>query len=99
MPSPIKAIQDFYNSDQWKRVRKIVQIKYRGICQECGNAGWEVHHKTPITLSNLNDPNITISLDNLELLCTKCHNAKRGSGAVVRSDLTFNDNGDLVPRV
>jgi len=37
----------------------------------------EVHHKVPLTEENLRDPNITLSWDNLELLCKDCHDQER----------------------
>ena len=32
-----------------------------------------VHHKKPITPENITDPNVTLSFDNLELVCRDCH--------------------------
>ena len=33
-----------------------------------------VHHKVHLNSKNIFNPNITISFDNLELLCQDCHN-------------------------
>ena len=35
--------------------------------------GTEVHHKTRLTPENISDPAISLSWDNLELLCRFCH--------------------------
>lgn len=60
--------------------------------------GDEVHHKVYLTPDNINDPETTLSWDNLELLCAACHskehNEKHG---VLREDVMFDENGDLVP--
>ena len=34
-----------------------------------------VHHIKPITRENINDPSITLNLDNLQALCWDCHAA------------------------
>jgi 5-methylcytosine-specific restriction enzyme A len=95
MPTPKRIVQ-FYQSKQWKRVRNYKRALERGICESCGKAGWEVHHVIPLTLENLDDPNISISLENLQLLCTSCHNAKRAKEKELREDVEFNEIGDLV---
>lgn len=93
-----EIIKKFYRSKQWKRVRlQVIQI-HRGRCQECGKAGTEVHHKTPLTEANVCDPHIALGLDNLELLCTSCHDAKRSDNSQVRFDLKFDENGDLIQK-
>jgi 5-methylcytosine-specific restriction endonuclease McrA len=97
MPTP-ERIKRFYKSKAWIQVRQAVRIQQRGICQSCGKAGWEVHHKIPLTLENVDDPNIALNPDNLELLCTACHDAKRGNDVYVRNDLTFDANGQLIKR-
>ena len=50
----------------------------RGLCEECLQKGLIVpaeivHHKVHITPDNINDPSITLSWDNLEAVCRKCH--------------------------
>lgn len=54
------------------------------LCQDCLKAGKvktaeEVHHITELTPDNINDPAITLSLNNLISLCKKCHGARHGS--------------------
>ena len=95
--TPIE-LQKFYQSAVWKRTRKAFIQSKRGICEECEKSGWEVHHKIPLTLLNYKDSNISLSFDNLELLCTSCHNARRTENVYIRSDLMFDDNGYIVPK-
>lgn len=54
------------------------------ICQDCRKAGKvkaaeEVHHIIELTPDNINDPAITLALDNLISLCRKCHGARHGT--------------------
>lgn len=95
MPTPIKIFK-FYQSTKWKRVRKLKRQLAKGLCEACGNAGWEVHHKIPLTLSNIDNAIISTGLDNLELLCTSCHNAKRSTEKEIRNDISFDSSGNIV---
>lgn len=36
-------------------------------------SGEIVHHKVHLTPDNIGDPTITLSFDNLELVCRNCH--------------------------
>lgn len=93
----IDIFKRFYDSAAWRRVSAYVRVARHGICADCGKAGWEVHHIVPLTPKNINDPGVALNPDNLELLCTSCHNAKRGGGnKYIRSDLRFTSNGDVV---
>jgi len=89
-------VRRFYQSQLWKDVRKQVRIKRRGICEECGKAGWEVHHIIPLTESNVDDPNIATNEKNLQLLCTTCHDAKRCPNGPTREDVAFDEDGNLI---
>lgn len=82
---PIK--QKFYNSAAWKRCAASYARSKGWICEKCGNRNinpsrqiyrqLQVHHKIPISLGNIDDPNIALNHDNLELLCITCHNKER----------------------
>lgn len=70
----------FYESVHWKKTRESFRQYKRGLCEEClkqgiVRAGTEVHHIIPLTISNVHNPNISLSWKNLELLCTDCHHA------------------------
>lgn len=92
------SIMKFYHSKRWKRVRRIVINTNRGRCQECGKAGWEVHHIIPLTEQNLTNPDIAINPDNLMLLCTRCHDSMRTKDKYIRADLEFTVDGDVVKK-
>lgn len=68
----------FYNTGAWYKTRN-AYFKYRaGLCEECLSNGLYrqgeiVHHKIPLTPENIDNPMITLSWDNLELLCRECH--------------------------
>lgn len=69
----------FYKSKEWQSIRQIVIDRDNGICQKCleekGEVvpGDEVHHKIWLRPTNINNPDITLNLDNLVLLCRDCH--------------------------
>jgi hypothetical protein len=58
-----------------------------------------VHHKIYLNESNIDDPNITLSHDNLELVCHDCHNREHFGGKVaIASGLMFDHDGQLKNR-
>lgn len=73
------------------------------ICERCQNKNtvgtgkdpiWIVHHKVPITPQNIHDPQVTLSWDNLELLCITCHNMEHSAGEEQRA--VFDSEGNVV---
>lgn len=95
----------FYTSAAWRQTRR-AYIDYRrsidgGVCEICRERlGQIVHHRTMITPDNINDPRITLSFDNLQLVCWQCHNAlpghSWGHAAAPRSRVLFDENGDPI---
>jgi len=86
----------FYKSKAWGKVRE-AYIAYRHrLCERCGAGGKIVHHKIYLTPDNINDPEITLSFDNLELLCQECHNLEHHERAPVAEGLRFTADGDLI---
>lgn len=71
----------FYASSSWIKLRAAL-IQERGpICARCGRIVADSsqligHHKTPITPENINEPRITLNPENIELICSVCHNAE-----------------------
>lgn len=68
----------FYSSTHWKKCRDGFIAYKRGLCEEClkkgiVKAGTQVHHKKPLTVDNITDPNIALNWKNLELVCEECH--------------------------
>jgi len=89
--------KSFYKSKAWQDCREAYFISKHGLCERCGRPGLIVHHRIYLTPQNINDPNITLSFENLELLCSSCHNNEHNRKYdVVRDDVMFNSNGDLV---
>ena len=92
----------FYNSKEWKKCREAYKESKNGLCERCLDngkyvVGDEVHHKEYLTPENINDPYITLSFENLELLCLSCHSKEHMSKyGVVRDDVMFDSNGDLI---
>ena len=87
----------FYNSKQWIKCREAFKESKFSICERCGMPGEEVHHKIYLTPENINDPYVTLSWDNLELLCMSCHSKEHMSKYdVVREDVMFDSKGDLI---
>lgn len=73
----------FYNTPAWKACRKAFRQAKGGLCERClakGKIvpGAQVHHKIRLTAENLDDPKITLSWSNLELLCAECHELEHG---------------------
>lgn len=70
--------EQFYKSLTWQRCREQKFKQARGLCERClakgiYKPGEIVHHKTHITPENISDPDVTLNLDNLQLLCRDCH--------------------------
>ena len=91
----------FYKSDAWERTALYVRRKRRYTCERCGEPGRIVHHREHLTPENIGDPEIALSIDNLELLCQECHNkehSKEHSKAVkaTANGLIFTADGELI---
>ena len=68
----------FYSSREWQECRKSYAKTKRGLCEICLSKGkivpYEiVHHKKPITISNVNNPEVTLNFSNLQCVCRNCH--------------------------
>lgn len=94
--------RSFYNSKAWIKCREAYRQSVNGLCERhLANGkyviGVEVHHKIHLTPENINNPEITLSWDNLELLCESCHSKEHMSKySPLRDDVMFDENGDLV---
>lgn len=68
----------FYKSKTWQTTREAYSKSKNYLCEDCLERGLIttgeiVHHVKPITQSNIADPDITLSWENLRLLCRPCH--------------------------
>lgn len=86
----------FYNSKEWRDLRRYICISRNWTCEECGGYGNQVHHIEEITPSNINEPNITLNESNLQLLCERCHNGKRKKESDIEEGLMFDEFGNLI---
>lgn len=92
--------KSFYTSEAWKKTRLAYIKSVNGLCERCKAAGKFVpgkivHHRKHITPKNINDPHITLSFSNLELLCEDCHNKEHKRKENNR--YTFAADGSLLP--
>lgn len=75
--------QNFYSSFAWKKTRAAYAKSVGGLCERCLERGLyvpgtSVHHIVALTPDNITNPNITLSFDNLMLLCDYCHYSVEG---------------------
>lgn len=87
----------FYNSKAWKECREAYITTVFGLCEHCSDPGYIVDHIKEITPDNIDDPEITLNHENLQYLCTPCHNRKTfAKYSPVREGLRFDDEGNLI---
>lgn len=96
--------QQFYQSKRWENTAKTYKKSRGGLCERClangiVEPGAIVHHKIYLTDQNLNNLDISLSFDNLELLCRQCHadehaTAERKRKKSKRWD--FTESGELM---
>lgn len=70
--------KQFYKSPAWQNCREAYAKSVGGLCERCYAKGLIVpgeivHHVTPLTPENIDDPDVALSWDNLELVCRDCH--------------------------
>jgi hypothetical protein len=86
----------FYHSKAWTETRDMCMSIHHGICQLCGRPAEIVHHVRPLTPLNVNDPLVSLSLDNLVCVCRDCHAIIHSPYGTCRPGLTFDATGNLV---
>ncbi|RED54786.1 HNH endonuclease [Cohnella lupini] len=72
---------EIYAAPEWERARQYVILQDNGLCRICKalgkvKSGKEVDHIIELTNENKHDWNIAYNPDNLQYLCTDCHNNK-----------------------
>ena len=79
-----------YGHDGWEPIRALVWERQHGMCKDCGKplllhgakterkSIMEVHHTTPLTPANHDDPAVAFDVDKLAGLCHECHEARHG---------------------
>lgn len=88
----------FYQSKAWRQTRKYIYERDMGLCVRCGEPGEIVHHKIHLTPKNIDNPSITLSEDNLELVCRTCHAIEHEGQSATARELMFDSEGNLVER-
>lgn len=92
----------FYHSARWAQARREAWIRDKGLCIECLKRGRIVpaeivHHKVPLTPTNISNPAIATDLGNLECVCRECHSRLHGfTTSCTRQGLAFDAYGNLV---
>lgn len=87
----------FYTSKEWRNLSKLYMNSIHYVCERCGGIAEICHHKQYITPRNINEPNVTLNIDNLEGLCMDCHNKehkrinKRGTSIPL-----FDSSGNMI---
>lgn len=91
--------RNFYQSKSWKEIRNYVfhQVDF-GLCRRCGEPGEIVHHKVYLTPQNINNPAISLNIDNLEALCRTCHALEHEGESATDKGLMFDNQGNLIER-
>ena len=63
------------------------------VCERCGGVAVICHHKQYLTPANINNPDITLSFDNLECLCKDCHNKEH---FMKNNKAVFDECGNMI---
>ena len=77
--SPLREFaKSFYSSTAWRKCRAGYAKSRAYLCERCLAKGLYVpgeivHHKVWLTPDNINNPKISLSWDNLQLVCRNCH--------------------------
>lgn len=85
----------FYDSPVWRGTRRAYKQHAHGLCEQCGDPGTIVHHRTPLTPANIHNTNIALSFSNLQLLCQACHNQIHMANPAAMAGMYFDAEGNL----
>ena len=86
-------VEKFYKTQTWKKIQQAYKKSRHNICERCGEYGDIVHHKVYVTVENINNPEVTMNVNNLELVCRKCHNKEHFAED---STYSFDEDGNLI---
>lgn len=90
----------FYSSKAWQDCRN-GYAAYRGhLCENCLRKGIYkpgeiVHHRIELTPLNIENPEISLSWDNLKLVCRECH-AEEHRIDKIGIRYLIGDNGEVI---
>lgn len=88
----------FYRTKLWRETQRAYMCSVDGVCERCLAKGQVVparvvHHKIHLNSSNVLDASIAYGFDNLEALCSDCHNKEHFGESSKRYRII---NGELV---
>ena len=68
----------FYKSKRWEHTRLAYAASVGWLCEDCVarglyTPGKVVHHITPLTPQNIENPDVSLGWSNLRLVCQDCH--------------------------
>ena len=89
----------FYDSAAWRKCSKSFLESKMYICERCGQPATTAHHKIYLNTENIQNSRIALSWDNLEALCSECHNKEHGrfqSKDIDASQAVFDLNGNML---
>ena len=92
----------FYHSAAWARAKAYVRARSHRLCERCAAAGRVtpariVHHKVPLTPTNIGDPRVALDPENLIDVCMDCHAVLHGERPEpIRPGLAFDEAGNVV---
>ncbi|MDR1014745.1 MAG: HNH endonuclease [Coriobacteriales bacterium] len=92
--------EKFYSSAAWRRTREAYAASRHRLCELCLSPADVVHHVRRLTPNNIHDASVTLSWDNLQLLCRRCHaeqHAPGGALACARAPVAFGADGGVCP--
>ena len=78
--------ESFYKSYNWQQTRDAFLKSKGGLCELCLKQGLTtpaeiVHHKKPLTQTNIHDPKISLAWENLMAVCREHHEELHRKGA------------------
>lgn len=88
--------EEFYKGTAWKKARESYMMAVNYTCERCGRRAEMVHHKTYLTAENIQNPDISLSFDNFEALCDRCHQHEHHKTSSTVCGVMFDDMGQLV---
>lgn len=93
-----KKKNDFYYSEQWRKLRYRVLLKYSATCMCCGRN--RKKHGVVIHVDHIKPrskfPNLELTFENLQILCEDCNLGKSNIDTTDwRPRLTIDENLDL----
>ena len=93
--------EKLYKSREWQKVRNLYMTSAKWICERCGQPATICLHKKYVTQHNINNPEITLNMENLEALCRECHEKEHSRNKLYARQSTgigFDEKGNIVKK-